>query len=109
MEVDGAAGSAIASSSSVSAPQRSSGRYRLLAVVSHMGRSADHGHYVCHVRRGNQWILFNDDVVSGPRLVYVRFRFLLSYRDFFSCQVHICEHPPMTHGFMYLYGPEEEI
>jgi ubiquitin carboxyl-terminal hydrolase 5/13 len=55
------------------------GVYSLLAVITHLGKSTDHGHYVCHVRRGDAWVLYNDDKVCVPRTV------------------------PLEHGFMYLY------
>ena len=41
--------------------------YRLVAVVSHMGRSTACGHYVAHAVRsglGGKWALFNDDKVA---------------------------------------------
>jgi len=63
------------------------GLYSLMGVVSHLGRSADHGHYVCHLRKsrddvrgwvvggghgdtalssegGPVWVLYNDDKVT---------------------------------------------
>lgn len=42
------------------------GKYTLMAVVSHMGKSTDHGHYVCHIRKGEDWVLFNDEKVRLP-------------------------------------------
>ena len=35
--------------------QAGEGLYELLAVVSHLGKSADHGHYVCHIKKENQY------------------------------------------------------
>ena len=40
------------------------GQYELVAVISHIGKNTDHGHYVCHVKKDNQWVLFNDDKVK---------------------------------------------
>eukprot|EP00850_Spirogloea_muscicola_P004468 SM000019S05012 [mRNA] locus=s19:437352:442456:- [translate_table: standard] len=40
------------------------GRYRLLAFISHMGTSTQCGHYVCHVRKEDKWVLFNDSKVA---------------------------------------------
>lgn len=55
------------------------GNYNLLAVISHMGKSAEHGHYICHVQKGNKWVLFNDDKVGKV------------------------ERPPLGYGFVYIY------
>jgi uncharacterized UBP type Zn finger protein len=40
-----------------------SGKYELIGIVSHLGRNTDHGHYVCHLKKENQWIFFNDEKV----------------------------------------------
>lgn len=40
------------------------GEYELRAFISHMGPSATSGHYVVHIRRGERWVLFNDETVS---------------------------------------------
>lgn len=38
------------------------GRYELLGVLTHKGRSADSGHYVAWVKQGDgQWIQFDDE------------------------------------------------
>jgi len=49
------------------APMRNeTGFYELAAVLTHMGRDADGGHYVSWVRQeGDKWLLFDDDKVSG--------------------------------------------
>jgi ubiquitin carboxyl-terminal hydrolase 5/13 len=31
--------------------------------ISHMGPSVHSRHYVAHIRRGEEWVLFNDDKV----------------------------------------------
>jgi ubiquitin carboxyl-terminal hydrolase 5/13 len=56
-----------------------SGRYQLLAFISHMGTSTKAGHYVCHIRKQGQWVIFNDDKVA------------------------LSEHPPKDLGYIYLY------
>jgi ubiquitin carboxyl-terminal hydrolase 5/13 len=38
-------------------------RYRLKAFISHKGPSVHSGHYVAHIRMGDQWIFFNDEKV----------------------------------------------
>lgn len=55
------------------------GNYNLLGVISHVGKSAEHGHYICHVRKGDNWVLFNDEKVGKAEL------------------------PPLKHGFVYIY------
>ena len=39
-------------------------RYKLKAFISHKGPSMHSGHYVAHIRRGDDdWVLFNDEKV----------------------------------------------
>jgi len=38
--------------------------YKLFAFISHMGTSTQSGHYVCHIKKGGQWVLFNDAKVA---------------------------------------------
>ena len=40
-----------------------SGKYELIAYICHLGSNANCGHYVCHVKQGNEWIMFNDNKV----------------------------------------------
>nr|CAG8503511.1 9580_t:CDS:10 [Entrophospora candida] len=41
--------------------------YKLHSVISHKGTSVHCGHYVAHVRKSDQWVLFNDNkVVAAP-------------------------------------------
>lgn len=53
--------------------------YRLVAFISHMGTSTKCGHYVCHILRGDQWVIFNDEKVA------------------------LSEHPPKDLAYIYLY------
>ena len=39
--------------------------YRLDGVVTHLGVSVHSGHYVAHVRRGDEWVLYNDIKVAA--------------------------------------------
>jgi len=55
------------------------GKYKLLGFVSHIGKSTSVGHYVCHIRHGDDWIIFNDEKVAK------------------SVQ------PPLGYGYLYLY------
>ncbi|CAM9408398.1 unnamed protein product [Discosporangium mesarthrocarpum] len=38
--------------------------YRLFAVVVHIGRGPNQGHYVAVVKSGGRWLLFDDDIVE---------------------------------------------
>ncbi|CAM9192142.1 unnamed protein product [Scytosiphon promiscuus] len=38
--------------------------YRLFAVVVHIGRGLNHGHYVAVVKSGGRWLLFDDEIVE---------------------------------------------
>eukprot|EP01133_Synstelium_polycarpum_P013336 gene13336-15683_t len=41
------------------------GKYELVAVLTHLGRYADSGHYIGWVKKAeNQWLKFDDDVVT---------------------------------------------
>ncbi|XP_042424766.1 ubiquitin carboxyl-terminal hydrolase 14-like isoform X1 [Zingiber officinale] len=42
-----------------------SGRYKLMAFISHMGTSTHCGHYVAHVYKDGRWIIFNDSKVGA--------------------------------------------
>jgi len=61
------------------ADQAAAGRFELVGFLSHMGNSTSSGHYVCHIRRGDAWYLFNDTKVARS------------------------EAPPTDLGYMYLY------
>jgi len=54
-------------------------RYSLQAFVSHMGSSPQSGHYVCHIKEGEDWVIFNDNKVARS------------------------ERPPKELGYLYLY------
>jgi len=38
-------------------------KYELIGFVTHMGTSAQCGHYVIHLRHNNEWYLYNDEKV----------------------------------------------
>ncbi|KAL5984708.1 hypothetical protein ACLOJK_041329 [Asimina triloba] len=48
-------------SSSDSALPDGGGRYKLMAIVSHIGKSIECGHYVAHVYKNGRWVIFNDN------------------------------------------------
>ncbi|XP_011293017.1 ubiquitin carboxyl-terminal hydrolase 5 [Musca domestica] len=60
-----------------------SGKYKLVAFISHMGTSAQVGHYVCHIKKDGQWVIFNDSKVA------------------------LSQNPPKDLGYLYLYKREE--
>ncbi len=41
----------------------SSPNYELISVISHRGNSTASGHYVCHRKYNDKWILLNDNYV----------------------------------------------
>ncbi|XP_058466029.1 ubiquitin carboxyl-terminal hydrolase 5 [Malaya genurostris] len=55
------------------------GKYKLVAFISHMGTSSQVGHYVCHILKHGQWVIFNDNKVA------------------------ISQNPPKELGYLYLY------
>jgi ubiquitin carboxyl-terminal hydrolase 5/13 len=55
------------------------GQYELLGFVSHIGKSVTSGHYVCHIKKDGQWLLFNDE------------------------KVELCADPPLECGYLYFY------
>lgn len=54
-------------------------KYKLVAFISHMGTSSQVGHYVCHIFKNSQWVIFNDTKVA------------------------ISQNPPKEFGYLYLY------
>ncbi|XP_029694493.1 ubiquitin carboxyl-terminal hydrolase 5 isoform X1 [Takifugu rubripes] len=55
------------------------GKYELFAFISHMGTSTMCGHYVCHIKKDQQWVIFNDQKVCAS------------------------EKPPKDMGYLYFY------
>jgi ubiquitin carboxyl-terminal hydrolase 5/13 len=41
------------------------GRYNLHAFVTHIGASPHTGHYVAHVKKNDEWILFKHNKVAA--------------------------------------------
>ena len=56
-----------------------SSRYKLVAIISHMGTSTCVGHYVCHILKEGRWVIYNDEKVA------------------------LSEKPPKKLGYLYLY------
>ncbi|KAG1658938.1 hypothetical protein FOA52_007130 [Chlamydomonas sp. UWO 241] len=55
------------------------GSYELVGFISHMGSNTACGHYVCHIRKGGKWVIYNDEKVAES------------------------EAPPLDIGYMYMY------
>ncbi|XP_018573287.1 ubiquitin carboxyl-terminal hydrolase 5 [Anoplophora glabripennis] len=55
------------------------GKYKLIGFISHMGTSTMVGHYVAHLLKNDQWVIFNDNKVA------------------------LSEHPPKDLGYVYVY------
>ncbi|CAF1472506.1 unnamed protein product [Adineta ricciae] len=56
-----------------------SGKYRLVAFISHIGTTTSCGHYVAHILKDGRWVIFNDETVA------------------------VSEHPPKDLAYLYLY------
>lgn len=56
-----------------------SGKYRLVAFISHIGNQPSCGHYVAHILKDGHWVIFNDETVA------------------------LSEHPPKDLAYLYLY------
>ena len=41
--------------------------YRLKAFISHIGGSAQTGHYICHILKDGEWVIFNDRKVAKSK------------------------------------------
>ena len=63
-----------------SQPTDGAAQYELYALVSHIGKQATSGHYVCHVRKGGQWLFFNDEKVVVSQKPPKQFATMYFYR-----------------------------
>mmetsp|Transcript_67027 Transcript_67027/g.187406 ORF Transcript_67027/g.187406 Transcript_67027/m.187406 type:complete len:831 (+) Transcript_67027:144-2636(+) len=59
------------------------GEYSLVGFVSHIGRHTGCGHYVCHMKRDDGWVILNDQKVAKS------------------------ESPPLELGYLYLYRRDD--
>lgn len=55
------------------------GKFQLSSFITHLGASVHAGHYVCHIRKGQDWIYYNDAKVAK------------------------CPTPPFGKGFIYVF------
>jgi ubiquitin carboxyl-terminal hydrolase 5/13 len=61
------------------------GRYELVGFISHVGRNTGSGHYVCHIKKGGQWAIFDDQKVA------------------------LSENPPRDLGYLYLFARQDNM
>jgi ubiquitin carboxyl-terminal hydrolase 5/13 len=55
------------------------GKYEMVGFASHIGSNTACGHYVAHIKKEGQFVLYNDDKVA------------------------VSQHPPLDLGFLYLF------
>ena len=61
------------------------GKYTMIGMISHIGKNTGSGHYVAHMKRGEKWVIFNDEKVA------------------------VSESPPVAHAYLYLYQRKDTI
>lgn len=61
------------------------GKYTLIGMISHIGKNTGCGHYVCHMKKDDKWIIFNDEKVA------------------------LSESPPKQHAYVYLFQRDDTI
>lgn len=59
------------------------GKYRMVGMISHIGKHTGSGHYVAHLKRDDKWVIFNDEKVA------------------------LSEHPPFEHAYLYLFQRQD--
>ena len=56
------------------------GAYELLGFISHMGSNTACGHYVCHIKKGGRWVLFNDAKVAASESTPLHLGYIYFYK-----------------------------
>lgn len=91
-DLDGAISRLSTNSTSVAAPPASTspledgeGKYKLVGLVSHIGKNTGSGHYVAHLKKDDKWVIFNDEKVA------------------------LSETPPTQHAYLYLFQRIDSI
>lgn len=75
-----------ASAATTSVPlEDGEGKYTMAGMVSHIGKHTGSGHYVAHLKRGDKWVIFNDEKVA------------------------ISESPPFAHAYLYLFQRNDTV
>jgi len=76
---------AVASSHTALPLEDGDGEYILVGMVSHIGKHTGSGHYVAHLKRGDKWVIFNDEKVA------------------------LSESPPFSHAYIYLFQRKDSF
>jgi len=62
-----------------------SGKYAMVGMISHIGKNTGSGHYVAHLKKDGEWVIFNDEKVA------------------------LSSQPPFQHAYMYLFQRKDTI
>ena len=76
-----------------------------------MGRNTECGHYVAHVKKEGQWVLFNDEKVCACvcACVCVCVIYTCTLNGTYVCiQVAESKNTPFQHGYMYLFARNDD-
>jgi ubiquitin carboxyl-terminal hydrolase 5/13 len=76
---DNAGGESSSSKPKIPLNDSPSGKYTMTGMISHIGKNTGSGHYVAHLKKDGQWIIFNDEKVA------------------------ISAKPPKEHAYLYLF------
>lgn len=61
------------------------GQYVLKCMISHIGKNTGSGHYVAHVKKDGQWVIFNDEKVA------------------------LSSQPPFPHAYLYVFQRKDTL
>jgi len=61
------------------------GTYKLVGLISHIGKNTGSGHYVAHLKKDGKWVIFNDEKVA------------------------LSGKPPISHAYLYLFQRIDSI
>ena len=84
-DLDGTIASLIDVQPSSSTLEDGDGQYTMIGMISHIGKHTGSGHYVAHLKRGDKWVIFNDEKVA------------------------LSESPPFAHAYMYLFQRKDTM
>jgi ubiquitin carboxyl-terminal hydrolase 5/13 len=83
----GGGGAAGSSSAAPKVPLEDSdtGKYVMTGMISHIGKNTGSGHYVAHLKKEGQWVIFNDEKVA------------------------LSSSPPLPHAYLYLFQRADTV
>lgn len=58
---------------------------QLRSIIVHQGASANHGHYICYIKRGDSWYMYND-MATQMKHITSSFSELLLMNDSYICK-----------------------